>query len=123
MSKDKPKTVKGLDSLASLFNIDPNEVSNEPLETEDDTELISASKFDLRVSLDRKNRNGKAVTLVTGFGDLHEDDVKDLAKMLKSKCGVGGSSKDGEIVIQGDHVQKVMALLKDEGFRVKRSGG
>lgn len=124
MSKEKPKTLKGLDSLGSLFNIDPTTISDEiPQEAEGTGEEIDASKIDLRVSLDKKNRKGKAVTLITGFGDLQEDDLKDIAKMLKARCGVGGSSKDGEIVIQGDHVQKVMGLLKEEGFRVKRSGG
>lgn len=124
MGKNKPQSGKGLESLGALFNLDPDSVSDEPLEIEENNdEQIDPSKIDLRVSLDKKGRNGKAVTLITGFGDLHEDDLRDLAKTLKTKCGVGGSSKDGEIVIQGDHVQKVMNLLKDEGFKVKRSGG
>ena len=84
---------------------------------------VDPSAIDLRVSLDKKQRKGKAVTLITGFGDLHIDDLKDLAKTLKSKCGVGGAAKDGEIIIQGDHVQKVIGLLRDEGFKVKRTGG
>ncbi len=84
---------------------------------------LDPRSFDLRVSLDKKHRKGKAVTLITGFEDLHIDDLKDLAKMLKSKCGVGGAAKEQQIIIQGDHVVKVMELLKAEGFRVKRSGG
>ncbi|MFM1875148.1 MAG: hypothetical protein RL266_885 [Bacteroidota bacterium] len=124
MDKKKPKTLLGLDSLGALLNTglpDGPDPKDEPWTEQ--SNLVDASKIDLRVTLDKKQRNGKHVTLVTGFGNLHEDDVADLAKMLKSKCGVGGSSKNGEIMIQGDHVQKVMDLLKAEGFKVKRSGG
>lgn len=76
----------------------------------------------LYVKLDRKNRKGKTVTLVEGFvGSV--DDLKTLGKELKSKCGVGGSAKDGEILLQGDFRDRVISLLKDRGFNVKRSGG
>jgi len=64
----------------------------------------------LRVQLDRKNRGGKVVTLVT------ENNLKELGKLLKSKCGVGGSAKDGEIIVQGDFKQRVIDLLKAEGY-------
>lgn len=122
--KDKPQKALGLESLGSLvFSSTPvNEVESTHVE-ESDFDEINPSALDLRVSLDKKQRKGKAVTLITGFGDLHPDDLNDLAKTLKSKCGVGGSAKDGEIIIQGDHVQKVMVLLKEQGFRVKRTGG
>ena len=77
----------------------------------------------LRVMIDRKSRAGKEVTLVTGFEGA-EDDLKDLGKMLKSKCGVGGSVKNGEILIQGNHKQRIIELLKKAGYtQTKGSGG
>lgn len=76
----------------------------------------------LYVSIDRKKRKGKEVTLVEGFVGTQED-LKDLAKILKSKCGVGGTAKDGEIIIQGNFKDKVADILTTEGYKVKKKGG
>ena len=76
----------------------------------------------VRVSLDTKGRKGKGVTLVSGLL-LKSEELKSLGKELKQKCGVGGAVKDGNIEIQGDHREKVIALLKAKSFQVKRTGG
>lgn len=108
------------DRLGVVFSTNPDFDYNKDEQEEQDT--LSANQQDLRVLLDRKKRKGKAVTLVTGFVGS-ENDLKELGKKLKSKCGVGGTVKDGEILIQGDFCSRIIELLKADGYKVKRSGG
>ena len=82
---------------------------------EEETDTPEKNQQKLRVGIEKKGRGGKTVTLITGFIG-REEDLKDLGKLLKTKCGVGGTVKDGDIIIQGDFKQKIVDILKAEGF-------
>ncbi len=86
-------------------------------ETEETAEADTLPKENqnLRVSIEKKGRGGKTVTIVKGFVGT-ENDLRELERLLKNKCGVGGSSKEGEILIQGDLRDKVTELLRKEGY-------
>ena len=116
----KPKENDWKDRLYVVYSTNPD--FKYELDDEEEQTTLQPSQQRLRVQLDRKNRGGKVVTLVTGFIGT-EDDLKELGKFLKSKCGVGGSAKDGEIIVQGDFKQKVLELLKKEGYTQTKTVG
>jgi translation initiation factor 1 len=77
---------------------------------------------ELHVRFEKKGRGGKHVTVIDNFTGS-DNDLKSLAKTLKTSCGVGGTAKDGMIVIQGNFVEKIMDILREEGYQVKKTGG
>ncbi|MCC6599891.1 MAG: translation initiation factor [Crocinitomicaceae bacterium] len=87
----------------------------------DAIETRPPSSQELRIWLEKNHRAGKTVTVIKGFAGKHED-LDTLAKTLKTKCGTGGSAKEGEIIIQGDHREKVLALLQKMGYKAKKAG-
>lgn len=114
MKKDKDKDKKG--RIHVVYSTNPD--FNYEYEQEPEAETLPPEKQNLRVVVDSKQRKGKTVTLIQGFTGS-EDDLKELAKLLKNKCGTGGSVKDGEIIIQGEVKEKVLAILRDNKYRAK----
>ena len=99
--------------LNIVYSTNPNfEYSTDEME---EIETLTKQQQNLRVSIEKNHRGGKTVTLVRNFTGT-EDDMKELGKLLKTKCGVGGSVKDGEILIQGEFKEKIIELLKKEGY-------
>lgn len=107
------------DNNGTVYSTNPDFVfdygEEEPL-------TLEPAKQNLRVMLDKKQRGGKKVTLVTGFQGS-DFDLAVLGKALKSACGVGGSVKDGEILLQGDFREKVLALLLQKGYNKTKACG
>ena len=105
--------------LGMVYSTDPGfkyETDDEP-----EAETLPPARQDLRVWLDRKQRAGKVVTLVKG-GVGRDEDLQELARLLKTRCGVGGAAKEGEIIIQGDHRDRVVDILTRSGYRCKKAG-
>ncbi len=114
------KKINDLSSLGGfVFSTNENFEFNT---SEDNQETLPPNQQRLEAHLDKKNRGGKVATIIKGFVGT-DDDLKTLGKILKTKCGVGGSTKDNEIIIQGNFRDKIMQLLKEEGYQVKRVGG
>jgi translation initiation factor 1 len=95
------------------FKYETEELAHEP-------DTLPPAQQKLQIGIDKKQRNGKKVTLITGFVGTG-DDLKTLAKELKTLCGVGGSAKDNEIIIQGDFRDKVLDFLVKKGYKAKRA--
>lgn len=115
MAKQKKQRYEGV-VYSTADDFEYHQEDNQQVET------LPNAEQKLKVGLDKKARKGKIVTLVTGFVGTDED-LELLAKQLKQRCGVGGSAKNGEILIQGDFKQKIVAYLETENYRVKTFGG
>ena len=110
---------KSFESLGGLvFSTNKNiDLSNQ----EDDIETPIPGQQDLRVWLEKNHRGGKIASVIKGFVGKQED-LEALGKTIKTKCGTGGSAKEGEIIIQGDHREKIVALLQQLGYKAKKAG-
>jgi len=118
MSKKK----LGLEDLGGFVFSTDNDFDVDAQNSDLDMETPEPKDQHLEAHFSNKGRGGKIVTVIKGF-EGKDEDLNSLGKMLKKKCGVGGSVKDGDIIIQGDVRNKVMEFLKQDGYRVKRVGG
>ncbi|MFZ1514837.1 MAG: translation initiation factor [Saprospiraceae bacterium] len=114
------KKLNNLSDLGLVYS------THDSINSERDEDLTIQTSFSsqiVRVQLETKHRGGKAVSKIMGL-QLTDDKLEEIAKFLKQKCGVGGSVKDGEILIQGDHVKKIIEILIQKGFKnTKKTGG
>ena len=115
---------KKLNSLSDLggFVFSTNEKEDFSSYSEEKPTNTDPKDQQLEAHFSNKGRGGKTVTIISGFQG-EESELKALAKLLKTKCGVGGSVKDGDIIIQGNYRDKIMSILQKEGYQVKRVGG
>ena len=107
------------DRLGVVFSTNPDFAYNTNEESEPET--LAPAKQNLKVWLDRL-KGGRVATVVRGYVGI-ADDLAELGKELKKSCGVGGTAKDGEIIIQGDHRDRVVDLLTKAGYKCKKAGG
>jgi translation initiation factor 1 len=113
---------KKLGSLSDLGGFVFSTNDNFDYSSEEETETASNKQQFLEAHFSNKGRGGKTVTVIKGFKGT-ESDLKTLGKMLKTKCGVGGSIKDREIIIQGNYRDKIIEILQKDNYNVKRVGG
>ena len=106
--------------LGMVYSTDPDFEFNTGMDEEQET--LKPVEQKLTIRLDRKNRKGKSVTLIEGFIGRDEE-LKELARELKNRCGAGGSAGNGSILVQGDFREKITDLLQKKGYSIKRSGG
>lgn len=111
----KPK-----DRINIVYSTNPN--FSYQTESDEEVETLPPAQQQLKIMLDKKARAGKQVTLISGFVGK-TDDLESLGKALKNLCGSGGSAKDGEILIQGDHRDKILNHLVSKGYKAKKAGG
>lgn len=103
--------------LGTVYSTNPDYQYEQ--EQQQTAQTLSTAKQKLRVALDKRNRGGKKVTLVADFVGT-EGELKTLGKTLKTRCGVGGSAKDGEIIIQGDFRDKIVEILLELGYKARK---
>jgi translation initiation factor 1 len=115
MSNNKKKGREGV-----VYSTNPGFEYNYNEPSEENT--LPPQQQNLKIMLDKKSRAGKQVTLITGFKGTKAD-LESLGKEIKAKCGVGGSTKDGEIIIQGDFRERILQILLDKGYKAKKAGG
>lgn len=111
-----------MDLRDQLKNLFPEHTESKEIQETEELLFTEIQKDALICKYEKKGRNGKPVTIVENFLG-NEEELKELAKSIKSKLGVGGTAKDELIIIQGDYRDKIMELLKQKGFKVKRVGG
>jgi translation initiation factor 1 len=111
----KTKNINGI-----LYSTNPDYKYNYQNETESLT--LPPQQQDLRIFLEKKHRGGKTACVIKGFLGK-QDDLEALSRLIKTKCGTGGSAKDGEIIIQGDFRDKILQLLLEKGYKAKKAGG
>jgi translation initiation factor 1 len=116
MNKKKSNSLSDLGGM--VYSTNPNY----SFEENEELESIPNSDQNLKVWLEKNHRGGKTVTVVRNFAGTNSE-LDHLGKQLKSKCGTGGSVKDGEILIQGDHREKVISILHSLGYNAKKAGG
>lgn len=110
---EESKQIERKSRVGVVYSTNPDFVYEE--ETTAELATLPPQQQKLRIAMERAGRRGKTVTLVRGFVGT-EVDLNTLGRLLKQKCGVGGAVKEGEIIIQGDHRQRLVDLLKKEGY-------